>query len=499
MARPTTDHRIPLPTVRGWGLVVASVAAFVLAEVLHRHELVYLACFLLAVPLFSYLWVVLRRAPLSVQRIFTPESGSVGQNITVTLLVQNWGSLRTPTMLWSDEAGAPLLPSTPAVLPPLPGFASSALDTPVSTPLRYRLDTRSRGAHRVGPFTVSITDPFGCARRLLRVGSTDSVLVTPVALELARIDLRLATGDGAEQVSRRLVGGGEQDVIARKYLPGDSMRRVHWPATAKHGELMVRQDDQRNDQDAVVLLDAASFDELSWFDAAGASTGRAGRGAGAGASAGAGAGAGAGASGVDGLDELLAGGTGGLDADEVAFEWAVSAVASIAVHLMNEGFGVRVVGAVGESGATSADEVYVAPFGAARVLRDLAVVEPESLNDAAEFREAVDQASLTSPDAPPVFAVVADAPGAGDRIRDLATLSSHPVVFLVGGAAATSPGSTIGARRPRGAGRRPSEQAPNESSEAVALRGAGWAVVPCRPGDDLPALWKSLGAARGLS
>ncbi|WP_368499627.1 DUF58 domain-containing protein [Herbiconiux sp. A18JL235] len=497
MATPTTDHRIPLPTIRGWGLVIASIAAFVVAHVVNRHELVYLACFLLAVPLYSFLWVALRRSSLSVRRIFTPESGSVGQNITVTLLVQNWGSLRTPTMLWSDEAAAPLAPSSPAVLPPLPGFASSALDTPVSTPLRYRLDTRSRGAHRVGPFTVSITDPFGCARRQLRVGSTDSVLVTPIALELARIDLRLATGDGAEQVSRRLVGGGEQDVIARKYLPGDSMRRVHWPATAKHGELMVRQDDQRNDQDAVVLLDAASFSETSWFDAAAATAGRSGRGF---AGPGWGAGSGAGATGVEGLDQLLAGGPGGLDADEVAFEWAVSAVASIAVHLMNEGFGVRVVGAEGESGATSADEVYVAPFGASRILRDLAVVEPESLNDAAEFREAIDQASLTSPDAPPVFAVVADAPGAGDRIRDLAALSSHPVVFLVGGSALSGgSGSPAGTRRLRGAGRRRSEQGRGESSEAAALRGAGWAVVACRPGDDLPALWKSLGAARGLS
>jgi uncharacterized protein (DUF58 family) len=439
---------LPRLTLRGWALVAASIAVFVLTQVLRRHELAYLATFLLAVPVFSLLWVSLRRFALSVSRRFAPESGSVGQAVSATLFVQNWGSLRTPAAAWSDGAEPPLAPSPPALLDPLPGFTSSRLDTPSVETIRYRVDTSVRGEHAVGPFTVTVTDPFGCAVRRRRIGSTDVLLVTPTVFQLPRIDVRLSTGDGAEQVSRRLVGSGEQDVIARKYLPGDSIRRVHWPATAKHGELMVRQDDQRNDQDAVVLLDAASF-------AVGAG------------------------------DET---GSAREEVGDPRFEWAVSAAASVSLHLMNEGYGVR---AVGHGGAAD-DDVLVAPFGGSRLLRDLARARPEVLADGGAFREAVDRASLTSPDAPPVFAVVADAPGAADRIRDLAALSSHPVVFVVG------PRRGSPARDARTRARTGGAGGATAGATAGELRRAGWNAVDCAADDELPVVWQALGEARGV-
>jgi uncharacterized protein (DUF58 family) len=420
--------------------VVAAVVVFVLTQVLRRQELAYLACFLIAVPVFSLAWVALRRLAVTVRRRFDPESGVVDQRISVALYLQNWGRVRTPAGVWTEHAAPPLRRSRPAPLPVLPGYASATLDEPGLNVLRYDLDTRVRGAHRIGPFEVTLSDPFGCAVRKAELGGSDVVLVTPTVFELARIDLRLSSGDGAEQVSRRLVGAGEQDVIARKYLPGDSMRRVHWPATAKHGELMVRQDDQRNDQDAVIVLDPASF-------AARGTTGahhRARR----------------------------------ARSDD-SFEWAVSAAASIALHLMNEGFGVRMIGATPRTGqkgvpegAPALSEVQTAPFGAQRVVQDLAWAMPGTAEDPLAFRIAVEEAALTSPDAPPVFAVVSGASGASTRIRDLAAMSSHAVAFVVG------------------------EQ--RDPAVAAELRGAGWTVVEAGPYERLTALWKALGDARGL-
>ncbi len=402
--------------MRGSGLLIAAVVAFVLVPIVRRQEVAYLACFLLAVPVFSLLWVAFRPFALSVRRRFTPESGTVGETVEATIFVQNQGSFRTPATVWVDRASAPLSSSEPATLPPLPGTGSALIDDAPIERIRYRIDTSRRGAHEIGPFELSVTDPFGCATRKREFGGTDTLLVTPMVFELARIDLRLATGDGAEQVSRRLVGAGEQDVIARKYLPGDSMRRVHWPATAKHGELMVRQDDQRNDQDAVLLLDAASFQEGP------------------------------------------------------AFEWAVSAIASAALHLMNEGFGVRLVGHARPGSGLPGDEVFTAPFGASRVVRDLALATTAGVHDPADFRLAVDEAALTSPDAPPVFAVVSATAGGADRIRPLAGMSSHPIAFVVG----------------------------EPSGTAAELRQAGWTTVECSWTDHLPSLWKAIGDARGI-
>lgn len=428
-------------TARGWGLVAAAVVVFVLTQVLRRQELAYLACFLVAVPVFSLAWVALRRLAVTVRRRFDPESGVVDQRIVVALYLQNWGRVRTPAGVWTEHAAAPLRSSRPAPLPVLPGYASATLDEPGLKVLRYDLDTRVRGAHRIGPFEVTLADPFGCAVRKVELGGSDVVLVTPTVYELARIDLRLSSGDGAEQVSRRLVGAGEQDVIARKYLPGDSMRRVHWPATAKHGELMVRQDDQRNDQDAVIVLDPVSF-AAPGTEAGIAGAGRRARRA------------------------LI----------DDSFEWAVSTAASIALHLMNEGFGVRMIGAAARTeasaGAPDVAEVQTAPFGAQRVVQDLAWARPGTAEDPLAFRIAVEEAALTSPDAPPVFAVVSGASGAAARIRDLATMSSHAVAFVVG------------------------EQ--RDPAVAAELRGSGWTVVEAGPYERLTALWKALGDARGI-
>jgi uncharacterized protein (DUF58 family) len=433
MAAPRPVRTLPRLTLRGWAFVGASVAAFVATQVLHRQELAYLGCFLLALPAFGLVWVALRRIALTVRRRFTPETGTVGDVVTVSMFLQNWGGLATPAVVWRERTAPPLEPSPPAVLPPLPRYSSATLDEPALQRVDYALDTGKRGEHAIGPLEVTVTDPFGCATRRLGFGSTDTVLITPMVFELGRIDLRLSTGDGAEQVSRRLVGAGEQDVIARKYLAGDSMRRVHWPATAKHGELMVRQDDQRNDQDAVIVLDTHSF------------------------TAGPG------------------------------FEWAVSCMASIAVHLMNEGYGVRLVGHAAGDGA----DVLVAPFGASRALRDLARTVPDAVHDAADFRAAVDEAALTSPDAPPVFALVSGSHGAADRIRDLAGMSSHAVAFVV---------SEPAERSRRGADPDPAGlDAERGRAVAAELRGAGWTVVECSTADALPALWHSLGEARGLA
>ena len=413
--------RLPRLTLRGWGLLAVAVAAFVATRYFARQEFAYVGCFLVALVGFGYAWVALRRIQLSVSRRFVPESAPAGEAVEAVLLVQNWGSLRTPAATWVDRATAPMRSSAPTEVASVPGFSSRTSGQPPVERLRYRADTSRRGAHDVGPFVLSLVDPFGVAERRLAIGTIDQLVVTPAVYDLARVDLRLSTGDGSDQTARRLVGAGEPDVIARKYQPGDSVRRVHWPATARHGELMVKQDDQRNDQDAVVLLDSSSFDHD--------------------------------------------------DDSAAAFEWAVSGAASVAVHLTGEGFGVRVVG----FGDQSADALYTDSAGAQRIAYDLAFAEPGDSSDPEAFRAAVEDASLTSPDAPPVFAFVSDRPGAQLELHSLAAMSSHPVAFVV----RTRPGPAVEA--------------------ASALRSAGWTVVECDRGEPVQGVWRALGEARGLA
>jgi hypothetical protein len=65
----------------------------------------------------------------------------------------------------------------------------------------------------------------------------------------------LADGEGTAQLVQRRVTGNDDDLTTREYRPGDALRRVHWRASARHGELMVRQEEHRSHPDARILID----------------------------------------------------------------------------------------------------------------------------------------------------------------------------------------------------------------------------------------------------
>jgi uncharacterized protein (DUF58 family) len=141
---------------------------------------------------------------------------------------------------------------------------------------------------------VQVQDPFGLAtRNAVLEGTADLVILPQVhALSASR---QPSSGMGSEGELAHLIAlHGEDDVTIREYRDGDDLRRIHWPATARTGDLMVRQEDRPAQRRAVVLLDPRP-------DAHGGS-----------------------------------GATG-------SYEWAVSACASIAAHLCESGYAVHLV------------------------------------------------------------------------------------------------------------------------------------------------------------
>jgi uncharacterized protein (DUF58 family) len=55
-------------------------------------------------------------------------------------------------------------------------------------------------------------------------------------------------------VQRRVIGN-DDDLTTREYRSGDALRRVHWRASARHGQLMVRQEEHRSRPDARLVVD----------------------------------------------------------------------------------------------------------------------------------------------------------------------------------------------------------------------------------------------------
>jgi uncharacterized protein (DUF58 family) len=103
---------------------------------------------------------------------------------------------------------------------------------------------------------VSLSDPFGLTTLSMKASGVSELTVFPHIDEI--VPVPQTTGNdpmaGAEHPNA-LGRSGEDFYALRPYVVGDDLRRVHWPSTARHDELMVRQDELPWQGRATVLLD----------------------------------------------------------------------------------------------------------------------------------------------------------------------------------------------------------------------------------------------------
>jgi uncharacterized protein (DUF58 family) len=233
-------------TRRGWTLAALTGGLLLGGRLFGLLEL-YLAGATTGVLLASTALIVgFTRLRVEVRRSVHPPRVHAGAPSRVDLLIRNRSRRKTPVLRLEDSVtgtrGAQLLLGTLA-----PGEEARAA---------YRLPTERRGIVQIGPLEVVLGDPFGLAEvRLEGAGVSELTVLPPVD----RISAPPHTaGDdphaGADHPNA-LGRSGEDFYALRRYVVGDDLRRVHWRATARHDELMVRQDELPWQGRCTVLLD----------------------------------------------------------------------------------------------------------------------------------------------------------------------------------------------------------------------------------------------------
>jgi uncharacterized protein (DUF58 family) len=111
-----------------------------------------------------------------------------------------------------------------------------------------------RGSHDLGPLEVALTDPLALERVTQILDDGLVVLVRPRIPVLGPLfSTHGAREAGAARATVRRASGFEIHAI-REYAPGEPLRAVHWPSTARRQQLMVKElDDAPRDEVAVVL------------------------------------------------------------------------------------------------------------------------------------------------------------------------------------------------------------------------------------------------------
>jgi uncharacterized protein (DUF58 family) len=119
------------------------------------------------------------------------------------------------------------------------------------------VDTRllRRGLYEWGPVRVVSTDPFGIFRRVRSFGEAQQILVYPPVVDLPHFQAPPANLPGEGRFRRRTHYVTPNASGVREYAPGDAFNRIHWPTTARTGNLTVKTFELDPASDIWIVLD----------------------------------------------------------------------------------------------------------------------------------------------------------------------------------------------------------------------------------------------------
>jgi uncharacterized protein (DUF58 family) len=421
-------------TLRGRCFAVAGVAALACAVVLGQKDLLRVAILLLALPVVCTAAVARTRHRVACIRSVDPGRVPAGEEARITLRLENVSLVPTGLLLAEDRL--------PRGMSARPRFLVDRLEPRGHRDVYYRVRSNVRGRYPVGPLTVRLADPFGMCELSRAFTESDELIVIPTVEALPPVLLGGEWTGSNDSHPSSIPAAGEDDIATREYRHGDALHRVHWRSTARRGELMVRREEQPRQSQATLLLDARASAHRG-----------------------------------EGLYSSL--------------EWAVSATASLGVHLNRRGYSLRVLT---ESGAglvgTGGDMMSPVPDVEGLLLDSLAMLEPSRI---AGLRDAGTSLARAGADGL-LIAVLGDLSSADaeDLARRRQGTTTAVAILLRTSTWGLPPGA---AAAPRLGDEQGDDGDTTFEQNLALLRGGGWRVIPVRSGDKLADVWG--GAARG--
>ena len=172
-------------------------------------------------------------------------SAYVGEQLRVTYTLRNGGRFPKP---WLEVHNPTSLPIQ------IPGRAISLASRGERSWIA-KVPLVRRGHYRIEPLHVRTGDPFGFFEVSATVGQTVTVVVYPRIDPLPLWRLPAANLEGSHAAPERTFQTSPLATTIRPYAPGDSMNRIHWKSTARHGEIQVKEFDLEQTADVWLFLD----------------------------------------------------------------------------------------------------------------------------------------------------------------------------------------------------------------------------------------------------
>lgn len=219
----------------GFALTWASIFLAIVAMLIGSPALFYITTALVATIGGCHLQAYLAVRGLRVERV-APDNVRVGDLVAIEMTVWSLKRIRrTLVTIWDRLPTALALSHRSPSLPIAPAF-----DVPIRT--RYEIRALKRGTYRWSGVLVTGTDALGLVTKTKFYETPEAEMTVlprpiPVALELPS-----AAGWGVnESESGQTRGAGIEPRGVRQYRSGDPLRHVHWPSSARTGQLLVKE------------------------------------------------------------------------------------------------------------------------------------------------------------------------------------------------------------------------------------------------------------------
>jgi uncharacterized protein (DUF58 family) len=121
----------------------------------------------------------------------------------------------------------------------------------------------SRGGFSLGPTTISSGDPFGLFRVSKKIPASTALVVFPMLVPVTEFLSPPGLLPGGKAIRRKSQDATPHASGVRDYVPGDSIKRIHWPTSARRNQLMVKEFEQDPQAEVWFFLDTYKHSHFS--------------------------------------------------------------------------------------------------------------------------------------------------------------------------------------------------------------------------------------------
>ena len=226
-----------------WALLIL----FAVAALLRMDWVYYLVYVVGGVWVFSHVWMRYALGRLTVTRTM-PGRAFTNERISMRLTLHNRSLLPLPWVQMQEAVPLELKDQHDYRLVISIGIRSAAVH-------EYTLLCKRRGYYTVGPLRLQSGDLFGFVNARWEELSANTLIVYPEIVPLERLGLPSRSPFGGLRSPHHLIEDPTRMAGVRAYRSGDTLRNVHWKATAHTDALLVKKLDPSKAVPVTIVLD----------------------------------------------------------------------------------------------------------------------------------------------------------------------------------------------------------------------------------------------------